>query len=401
MQESHDSPYEKHFVYAWQRALAGDHHAQSLWQTDEGGKWAWQTDGVCLRNSGTEWAAFGWQRFAGSAIKDLQNFVVEVTVSGQAAAAGLSFGPYKDFLVAVDRGRGSRHLQLEVDIPAGCWAFRVDGALQHRHWWDAALHSIDDLVSGMLFLKAQKPEYVLFQELTLHTFRASCQLSVIMTCYRFLQRLRVTLRNWCHQSLPCGAYEVLVINPNSPDGTHEHLAAVTRSYPHVRIREVAVGSELGKNKGALINYAVKMSRGEWLFLADADCLFAPTCVATVLGQVTRQKPHLFFGQRRHLTLSQTDALLAGRIDGVRDFDILSQEYSPKAPENEPWGYTQIVHRSTTERVFYREDYDHFAHSDMAFIQDCIRHGILPKQIPGLFCLHLEHPFAWYGTDLFL
>jgi hypothetical protein len=24
-----------------------------------------------------------------------------------------------------------------------------------------------------------------------------------------------------------------------------------------------------------------------------------------------------------------------------------------------------------------------------------------RQVPGLLCLHLDHPFAWYGTDSFL
>jgi hypothetical protein len=401
VQQGHGSPLEQHLVSEWQRALGNDQHAQSQWLFNEGGEWTWQYEGVSVKSSGTEWAAFGWKTFAESTMRGLQNFVIQVTINGQATAAGLSFGPYKDFLARLDAQDSPRHLQLEVDVSSGCWAFRVDGELQHRSWWDAAIHSVDDLISGMLFFKAQHAKHVLFHALTIHTFHASCQLSVIMTCYRFLQRLRVSLRNWCHQALPSGAYEVLVINPGSPDGTHEYLGAVARSYPHVRVCEVAVGSKLGKNKGALINYAVKMSRGEWIWLTDADCLFAPTGAVTSLEQITGQGPHLFYGQRRYLTLSQTDALVVGRLDGLRDFDLLSQEASPRAPENEPWGYMQIVHRSTLERVPYREDHNHFAHSDMAFIEDCKRHRVPPKQVPGLFCLHMEHPFAWYGTDMFL
>ena len=94
------------------------------------------------------------------------------------------------------------------------------------------------------------------------TAENSCRLSVIMTCFRFLQRLKLALRNWCHQDqdLPFGAFEVLIVNPESPDGTHEHLATVARSFPHIRVHEIAVGADLSTNKGAMINRAFEASR---------------------------------------------------------------------------------------------------------------------------------------------
>jgi hypothetical protein len=385
----------------WQRALGGNQDAQAQWRVEEGGEWFWQSDGVSLRNNGTEWSAFSWQIYSAAMLRDLENFVVEVTISGKAEAAGLSFGPYKDFMSSLDANVGRRHLQLEVHGRTGCWAFRVDGQLMGRHWWDSAVCGVDDLLNGVLTLKAIRPEQVLFQDLTLHSFHASCQLSVIMTCHRFLQRLRVSLHNWCYQSLPVGSYEICVVNPNSPDGTHEHLGAVARSYPHVCIREVTVGSDLATNKGAMINRAVEASRGEWIWLTDADCLFSPDCAAAVMDQLGRRAQHLFYGQRRYLPASQTDALLSGRVDGLRQFELLSQCATIRVPENGPWGYTQIVHRSTLERVRYREELNHFAHSDGLFVDDCRRHGITTQQVDGLFCLHLDHPFAWYGTDIFL
>jgi hypothetical protein len=290
---------------------------------------------------------------------------------------------------------------LEVDTAAGRWAFRIDGQLMQRFWWDAAVGSVDDLINGMLMLKGRRIDHVLFQGLAVYTFEASCQLSVIMICHRFLQRLRVTLRNWCHQSLSSGAYEVLVVNPHSPDGTHEHLAAVASSYPHVRVREVVVEPHLAMNKGMMLNRAIDASRGQWIWLTDADCLFSPTCAATVLERIDGRMQRLFYGQRRFLTVSQTDALLAGRIDGLREFDALATSANPRGPENAPWGYTQIGHRSTFQRIRYRENLNHFAHSDGMFVEECKRRRIVPEQVHGLFCLHLEHPFSWYGTNLFL
>lgn len=231
---------------------------------------------------------------------------------------------------------------------------------------------------------------------------SSCQLSVIVTCFRFLQRMRLTLRNWCHQDqdLPSSAYEVLIVNPESPDGTREHLAIVARGFPHLRINEIAVGADLSTNKGAMINRAFEASRGEWIWLTDADCLFPPGCAARVLQQVHGHEQHLFYGQRRRLSPAQTDAVLAGRIDGLRDFAELAAVAGGRV-ETGPWGFTQIVHRRVFEQIRYSEEVNNYSRTDDIFVADCRRHQIGLKQVEGLFCLHLEHPFAWYGTKYFL
>jgi len=383
----------------FEQALAADTTAQNCWQVTEGGPWVWQHDGVRISNGGA-WSALNWQGWGDFKSPALRKFVIGTTVSGKAEAAGLSFGPYKDFLARLDTSDSPRHLQLEIDAEVGCWAFRVDGQLMNRSWWDARVHSVEDLLNGTLTLKAKNAETVLFQNLTLHPFLESCRLSVIMTCFRFVQRLRLALRNWCHQDLPSSAFEVLIVNPESPDGTHEHLAAVARGFPHIRVREVAVGADLNTNKGAMINRAFEASRGEWIWLTDADCLFAPGCAATVLQQVQGQEQHLFYGQRRRLSAAQTDAVLAGRADGLHDFAQLASEANLRV-ETGPWGFTQIVHRRVFEQIRYSEGVNHFARTDDVFVDDCRRHQISPKQLEGVFCLHIEHPFAWYGTKYFL
>jgi hypothetical protein len=383
----------------FEQALAGDTAAQNSWQVTEGGPWLWQHDGGRISNGG-QWSALNWQGWSDFKSLALRKFVIEATVSGKAEAAGLSFGPYKDFLARLDTSNSPRRLQLEVDADVGCWAFRVDGQLMNRSWWDAKVHSVENLLNGTLTLKAKNAETVLFQNLTLHPLLASCRLSVIMTCFRFLQRLKLALRNWCYQDLPFGAFEVLIVNPESPDGTHEHLASVARSFPHIRVQEIAVGAELSTNKGAMINRAFEASSGEWIWLTDADCLFPPSCVATVLQQVEGKEQHLFYGQRRRLTAAQTDAVLTGRTDGLHDFAELAAAANLRV-ENGPWGFTQIVHRGVFEQIRYSEGVNHFARTDDIFVDDCRRHQISLKQVEGLFCLHIEHPFAWYGTKYFL
>lgn len=385
----------------WRKCMAGDAEAIALWRLEEGGAWEWQPRGILLRSNGTEWSALSWQALETAELKQLKNFMIEVSVSGKAGAAGISFGPYKDFLTVLEPGFGKRRLQLEVDVGAGTWNFRIDGRVTARCWWDSAIHGTEDIVNGTFTLKARNGEEILFEDFQIHTFASSCRLSVIMACYRFQQRLRVSLRNWCHQNLPSGEFEVLVVNPQSPDGTRELLASTARSFSHVRIREIAVSHDLAKNKGTMLNAAIRASRGEWVWLTDADCVFPPDCLSNVLNQINGRYNRLFYAQRRYLGEGQTDGLLSGRLDGIRDFAELAAAADGRPFENAPWGYTQIVHRSVLNHLGYCEHINHFAHCDDIFVQDCRRRRIMPEQLPGLFCLHLHHPFSWYGTDAFL
>lgn len=385
----------------WPLALSASQSASPNWQVIDGGAWSWDADAVGVKGTGPEWIALRWLGWSAEQARALAHFSIELTVSGKAGAAGLSFGAFKDFLVCLDESPGPHELELEIDAAAGCWAFRIDGRLMRRAWWDSAVHCVDDLLDGELRLKVRHAKQVMFQDLNIRKVERVCQLSVIVTCYRFLQRLRLSLRNWCHQTLPADAYEVLVVNPQSPDGTHEHLSAVARSYPHLRVREITVDAALALNKGAMINRAVEMSRGQWIWLTDADCVFGPDVTTHVLSQLNGETNFLFFGERRFLSADQTDALLSGRADALRDFDELAATAESGRREEFQWGYTQIVHRSTLARLRYTEEFNHFAHSDGMFAEACKRAGIKPRKIPGLFCLHLDHPFSWYGSEMFL
>lgn len=384
----------------WDACASGDAGSRSLWRTVEGpAAWQWEPAGLRLAEPGTEWCAVEWDALGSAALAEFGNFGVEVTVSGVAEGAGLSFGPFKDFLTEI-AGAGKRRLQLEVDARAGRWQFRVDGRVMSRSRWDSAVHGTGDLLQGTLTLKARNAASVLFEDLVVRPYACSCAISVLITCFRFEQRLRVALRNWCHQSLDAGSYEVLVVNPESPDGTGALLASASRSFPEVRVREVPAEAHLARNKGEMLHRAVRASQGEWLWITDADCLFSPQALGAVLPAL-RNPSCLYYGTRRHLSDAQTDGLLAGRYDGLTEFDQLAASPEIQRVEEYPWGYTQIVHRSTWDRIPYRQDINHFAHSDDIFAQECKRRNIQPVKMPGLFCLHLNHPFAWWGTESYL
>jgi hypothetical protein len=354
--------------------------------------------GFALKNTGAEWASIELPGAEASSHKLLTNCVVQVTVSGNAAAAGISFGDYKDFLVPLDNGKGECLLQVEVDAQAGRWAFRADGRLIDRTWWNASVASVNDILAGDLVLKAHKAEEVTFRDLGVHRLDASCRLSVIMTCYRFAQRLRVSLHSWCRQAVPSGTIEVIVANPQSPDGTHESIAAMAAAYPEVRVRELTIDTGMARNKGFMLNRAIEASCGEWIWITDADCVFPSNCATKVLPQLD-STDSLYYGERRSLGRAATASLLSGRTNTGPELERLAE--SARATDSYPWGYTQIVHRSLTEKIRYGEGINNFSTSDGQFLEECRRRGTRFQRLEGLACFHLHHPFAWYGTELFL
>jgi Glycosyl transferase family 2 len=369
------------------------------WRVLEGnGSWRRRASEVVLAGAEAEWHALALPCAARDALRAVDEVAIEATICGSATSAGLSFGPYLDFL-APPTGSWARRLSLELHVGRDTWTFRVDGRLTPPLW--DGTPGARRLLDGVPSLKARGPINVAFTDVVVRRFPARCRLSVILTCHRFLQRLRVALLAWCRQDAPAGSFEVIVVNPASPDGTAEHLAAVATSFPDVRIRELFVDAPA--HKPVLINHAVRASAGDWIWLTDADCLFPSTAVRLVFGEMDRGlagKQRLLFGDRRHLRRADTDALLAMALDGVGDFTALTSRADAAAPEHYPWGYTQIVPRQLLLDIPYREDMRHFAHSDGAFVDACRRRGIEPTPVEGLYCLHLAHPFAWFGTEAY-
>ena len=332
-------------------------------------------------------------------LADDKNLVVEVAVSGRGEAAGVSFGAYRDFLVPPRES--PQRVRVEVDRRRGVWIQRTNGRICPPMWWNGGATSVDDLLTGRLMLKARHPADVAFSDISMREVEMGCRISVVLTCNRFLQRLRLALRNWCHQDVPAGALEILVVNPESPDGTADHLAVVARESRHLSVQEVRVSAALATNKGAMINKALELAQGDWVWITDADCLFPPGAAHEALRQAQGAAKHLYYLRRRHLADPLTDALLAGTLDSVHDFGEIAGTPGSRADDEAPWGYSQFISRAALARVRYREDTNHFAHTDEQFAAACARDGYRPKVLAGLVCLHLSHPYAWNGTDAFL
>jgi hypothetical protein len=346
-----------------------------------------------------EWSEAAWRPLDAAEIEGADHLIVEAPVWGKAGAAGLSFGAFKDFLAVPDNGP-SRLLQLEIDR-GDSWRFRIEGVLQQPQWWNGAAGGAEDLWGAPLLLKTRWADTAYFGEVALYPLASAPRLTIILTSYRYAQRLRASLANWCRQDAAPGSYEILVVNPGSNDPTHDVIAAAAASFPTVRLAEIAADPAYWRNKGVLINLAAKAARGDYILLTDADCLFASDAVSRILAQVGWDTSRVLYGERRHLAKRTTQAVLAGAIDASGAFAEIARDGTTGQVDRSPWGYAQLIPRELLQSVRYREDVDHYAHTDEFFITACTKRGFAPKFFDGLFCLHLEHPFSWYGTGQFL
>ncbi|WP_423461856.1 glycosyltransferase family 2 protein [Promicromonospora sp. MS192] len=355
--------------------------------------------GLTVRNPGADWRSILLPATVQELVLAGREVRLSALVAGAAIAAGFSLGGGRDYLVPLDKREWPRRLTVEISERGKKVVFLVDGRIS-TGWTGAPDLPMADGLAGIA-LRTLGVAHVEFSEIEISTFDEPCELSVVIACHRFGQRLRVALNSWVRQDAPTGSYEIIVVNPGNPDGTSEMLASFAASFPEVRLRELSIDGP--PDKPVLINRAVEMSRGHVVWLADSDCLFPTGAVRTVLDVLhgDGDEEFLNFAERRHLGRSATDALLGGSLDPVRDFSALLNSATGRDPQRYPWGYSQIVSRRVLLETPYREEVSRFAHSDGIFVDECRRRGIPPRLVDGLICLHLDHPFAWYGTSSFL
>jgi len=224
--------------------------------------------------------------------------------------------------------------------------------------------------------------------------------SVLTCCYKYLQRLRVFLYSLARQELPFEDFEVVVTNPQSPDGLKEYLDTLKRAAPRMNVVRVDIPESYRRNRGWMIARAFECSRGETVMGADCDIVMPRHFIKTML-QASRENPLNLLGVYRSLLSPQTtSAILAGFIDPAAHFERLTgDDNQEKDGYRGVLGYCQVAPRDAWEKTGYPEEFDNIARSDVAFVERLGREqGVTPRLVPGIKVLHLWHPRNWEGTQ---
>jgi hypothetical protein len=228
--------------------------------------------------------------------------------------------------------------------------------------------------------------------------------SILVTCYRYLRRLKICLESLARQDLPPGTLEIVVADPASPDGLAGYLATFAQEHPAVRVVHLPLDARYHRNRGVGINRAFDASSGEVIVSIDGDIIFPAHLIGRLADRV-RSSPDQVFGVGRiFLPQATTERVLSGETDPFLSFEELcrSDGDGEENPHVGVLGYCQAVHRSAFARARYPEEFDRVNQSDIVFVERLGKWAqVQPKFLEDESVLHLWHPRNWMGTNQWL
>lgn len=110
------------------------------------------------------------------------------------------------------------------------------------------------------------------------------ELSVVIPTYNRLHELQRVVPSLLDQTLAPGAYELLICDSNSTDGTAEYLAGVHAKHPNVRhLPGAYTGRAMARNAG------IAQAQGEVVLFNDSDIIADPQLIETHLQRHRAQR----------------------------------------------------------------------------------------------------------------
>jgi len=205
--------------------------------------------------------------------------------------------------------------------------------------------------------------------------------SVIVPVYNSEKWVGRCIEALLKQSYPREAYEVILVDNNSTDGSHD----IARRYDGITLlNESRQGSYAARNCG------VRASKGEILAFTDADCVAAPTWLAELIKPFA--KPEVCIVQGRRQFAGETNLLsILSHYEDAR----AAYTFSPPG-KGTHYGYTNnmAVRRSVFEccgpfRAIWRGADSLFVDRVITrFSHDAVRYA------PSAAIQHLEMTSVW-------
>lgn len=179
---------------------------------------------------------------------------------------------------------------------------------------------------------------------------SSVDASVIVATRDRKDLLATTLTHLARQTTDGLAWELIVVDNGSSDGTGALLAEAAADLPLVGLQEPLPG------KNRALNRALAVARGDLLIFTDDDVIADPAWVASLVGAARRWPEAAIFGGRVLLAFPPgTPAWLQEPLHGAMNF----ARYAPAQPEGPtdhlPNGPNFAVRAGALQELRYRED----------------------------------------------
>ncbi|HPT20696.1 MAG TPA: glycosyltransferase [Bacteroidales bacterium] len=149
------------------------------------------------------------------------------------------------------------------------------------------------------------------------TFLPSSFVTVVVACRNEERNLPSLLKNIERQDYPEGLFEVIIVDDNSTDKTHETASDYTGQLNIITINNKGTG------KKQAIRTAIEASSGNLVITTDADCRMGKRWISTIASYYEANKPDLiicpvqiaprkgFFGRFQELEFLSLQGITAG------------------------------------------------------------------------------------------
>lgn len=223
-------------------------------------------------------------------------------------------------------------------------------------------------------------------------------ISVLVTCYRYLRRFKICLESLARQQVPV---EIVVADPQSPDGLSEYLPGFAERNPHLRVVHLPLDERYHRNRGVGINRAFEASSGRIIVSIDGDMVFERTTIHNLAQEIDRDPSQALGIRRVFINRERTEDILSGSLDPFESFDqlALSEGDGEQNAYVGVLGYCQAVSRRAFAVARYPEEFDQVNQSDIVFVERLKQWaGVRPRFLEQERALHLWHPRNWNGTS---
>jgi glycosyltransferase involved in cell wall biosynthesis len=212
------------------------------------------------------------------------------------------------------------------------------------------------------------------------------RLSVVVPTYNRLDTLRHVIPSLVAQDLRGGAFEVIVADSNSTDGTAEYLAGVAREHPFVRhLPGPYTGRASARNAG------IAAARGRVVMFTDADIIASPDLLSRHLEHHDRPGVRAVVGME--VQVVSFEDYLQKRADQSKRTPLHGEK-----PKRLSWLYfltgNASVPKAELERVGrFDEDFTGYGHEDLELGYRLQCAGVPIEYEPRAVDYHW-HPVPW-------
>jgi GT2 family glycosyltransferase len=184
----------------------------------------------------------------------------------------------------------------------------------------------------------------------------SLRISVVIPTYNRLDTLRFVIPALVAQDLPPDAYEVIVADSHSNDGTAEYLAEIAREHPHIRhLPGPYTGRASARNAG------IEAARAALVLFTDADIIASTDLLSAHLARHAGGRKAVIGCE---IQVDSYDEYLRKRDDPLHE-DALH----PRTRKRLTWLYFMTgncsVPKADLDRVGrFDEDFTGYGHEDL-------------------------------------